>query len=165
MEKPFGHDLESSQALDAELHEVLNEHQIYRIDYYLGKETVQNIMVLRFANGIFEPLWNLKHVDHVQITNAETLGVEGRGAYYEEAGNLRDMIQNHLLQLVAMVGMEPPISLDAEATRDEKVKVLRCLRPIEPEQVNQFAVRGQYGPGLILGKQVPGYREEKGVAA
>lgn len=164
VEKPFGHDLQSAIALDEEIHEVFREHQVFRIDHYLGKETVQNIMVLRFANGIFEPLWNQKHVDHVQITNAETLGVEGRGSYYEEAGNLRDMVQNHLLQLVSLVGMEPPISLDPEATRDEKAKVLKCLRPIDPSDVEQYAVRGQYGPGHILGQSVPGYREEEGVS-
>jgi glucose-6-phosphate 1-dehydrogenase len=164
VEKPFGHDLDSAIALDEEIHEVFSEHQVYRIDHYLGKETVQNIMVLRFANGIFEPLWNQKHVDHVQITNAETLGVEGRGSYYEEAGNLRDMVQNHLLQLVSLVGMEPPISLDPEATRDEKAKVLKCLRPIDPDEVDQYAVRGQYGKGYILGQSVPGYREEEGVS-
>ncbi|MBI2810346.1 MAG: glucose-6-phosphate dehydrogenase [Candidatus Melainabacteria bacterium] len=164
VEKPFGHDLQSAIALDEEIHEVFSEHQVYRIDHYLGKETVQNIMVLRFANGIFEPLWNQKHVDHVQITNAETLGVEGRGSYYEEAGNLRDMVQNHLLQLVSLVGMEPPISLDPEATRDEKAKVLKCLRPIDPSEVDQYAVRGQYGSGHILGQAVPGYREEEGVS-
>jgi glucose-6-phosphate 1-dehydrogenase len=164
VEKPFGHDLQSAISLDEEIHEVFNEHQVYRIDHYLGKETVQNIMVLRFANGIFEPLWNQKHVDHVQITNAETLSVEGRGSYYEEAGNLRDMVQNHLLQLVSLVGMEPPISLDPEATRDEKAKVLKCLRPIEPGEVDQYAVRGQYGKGYILGQSVPGYRQEEGVA-
>lgn len=165
VEKPFGHDLSSAVDLDEELHEALNEHQIYRIDHYLGKETVQNIMVLRFANGIFEPLWNREHIDHIQITNAETIGVEDRGSYYEEAGLLRDMIQNHLLQLVSLVGMEPPSSLEADATRDEKVKLLQALRPINPEDIDRVAVRGQYGPGLILGKQVVGYRQEKGVAA
>jgi glucose-6-phosphate 1-dehydrogenase len=164
VEKPFGHDLKSAETLDYELHEVLSEHQIYRIDHYLGKETVQNIMVLRFANGLFEPLWNQKYVDFVQITNAETLGVEGRGSYYEEAGALRDMVQNHLLQLVSLVGMEPPISLDSEATRDEKVKLLKSIVPIEPESVDQVAVRGQYGPGYILGRSVPGYRQEDGVS-
>jgi glucose-6-phosphate 1-dehydrogenase len=164
VEKPFGHDLQSSEQLDDDIHEVFNEHQVYRIDHYLGKETVQNIMVLRFANGIFEPLWNYKYIDHVQITNAETLGVEDRGPYYEEAGALRDMVQNHLLQLVSLVGMEPPISLDAEATRDEKVKLLRCLRPIEKEQVDQYVVRGQYGPGYVLGQSVPGYRQENRVS-
>lgn len=165
VEKPFGHDLESSIELDEQIHEVFNEHQVYRIDHYLGKETVQNIMVLRFANAIFEPLWNSRYVDHVQITNAETLGVEGRGGYYEEAGNLRDMVQNHLLQLVSLVAMEPPISQDPEATRDEKVKVLKCLKNIEPAEVDRYAVRGQYGPGYILGQSLPGYRQEEGVAS
>lgn len=164
VEKPFGHDLQSAIELDDVIHDVFNEHQVYRIDHYLGKETVQNIMVLRFANGIFEPLWNQKYIDHVQITNAETLGVEGRGGYYEEAGNLRDMVQNHLLQLVSLVGMEPPISLDPEATRDEKAKVLKCMRTIAPDEVDKYAVRGQYGAGHILGQSVPGYREEEGVA-
>ncbi len=163
VEKPFGRDLQTAVALDEHLHTVFHEDQIFRIDHYLGKETVQNIMVLRFANGIFEPLWNREHVDHVQITNAETIGVEGRGAYYEEAGNMRDMIQNHMLQLVSLVGMEPPISLSAEATRDEKSKVLRCIRPIDLSRINEFAVRGQYGPGYIAGQPVPGYRQEPGV--
>ncbi len=164
VEKPFGRDLNSALELDDHLHRVFKEDQIFRIDHYLGKETVQNIMVLRFANGIFEPLWNRQHVDHVQITNAETIGVEGRGAYYEEAGNMRDMIQNHMLQLVSLVGMEPPISLAAEATRDEKAKVLRCIRPFDMSNPDEFAVRGQYGPGFVAGQQVPGYREEKNVA-
>jgi glucose-6-phosphate 1-dehydrogenase len=164
VEKPFGHDLTSSEELDEVIHETFNEHQVYRIDHYLGKETVQNIMVLRFANGIFEPLWNYKYIDNVQITNAETLGVEDRGPYYEEAGCLRDMVQNHMMQLVSLVGMEPPISMDHEATRDEKVKVLRCLRHIEPEHVAESVVRGQYGPGTIDGKRLPGYREENRVS-
>jgi len=164
VEKPFGHSLTSSEELDEAIHETFNEHQVYRIDHYLGKETVQNIMVLRFANGIFEPLWNYKYIDHVQITNAETLGVEDRGPYYEESGCLRDMFQNHLMQLVSLVGMEPPISMDHEATRDEKVKVLRCLRHIAPEQVSDNVVRGQYGPGTIDGQKVPGYREEPRVS-
>lgn len=163
VEKPFGHDFASAVALDERLHHVFREDQIFRIDHYLGKETVQNIMVLRFANGIFEPLWNREHVDHVQITNAETIGVEGRGAYYEEAGNMRDMIQNHMLQLVSLVGMEPPISLAAEATRDEKAKVLRCIKPFDLDNLDQYAVRGQYGPGFIAGQAVPGYREEPNV--
>jgi len=164
VEKPFGHDLTSSEGLDEAIHETFNEHQVYRIDHYLGKETVQNIMVLRFANGIFEPLWNYKYIDHVQITNAETLGVEDRGPYYEESGCLRDMLQNHMLQLVSLVGMEPPISMDHEATRDEKVKVLRCLRHIEKENVNESVVRGQYGAGTIDGKKVVGYRQENRVS-
>ncbi len=164
VEKPFGRDLESALQLDDHLHQIFREDQIFRIDHYLGKETVQNIMVLRFANGIFEPLWNREHIDHVQITNAETIGVEGRGAYYEEAGNMRDMIQNHMLQLVSLVGMEPPISLHAEATRDEKAKVLRCIRPFDISKPDEYAVRGQYGPGYIAGQAVPGYREEPGIA-
>ncbi len=164
IEKPFGHDLASSIALDEHIHEVMREHQVYRIDHYLGKETVQNIMVFRFANGIFEPLWNRNHIDHIQITNAETIGVEGRGAYYQEAGALRDMIQNHLLQLLALVLMEPPIAMDAEATRDEKIKVLRCLKPLTPGTIDRYAVRGQYGAGFIVGAAVPGFREEDSVA-
>ncbi|MBX9687882.1 MAG: glucose-6-phosphate dehydrogenase, partial [Candidatus Obscuribacterales bacterium] len=165
VEKPFGRDLASALELDDHLHKVFKEDQVFRIDHYLGKETVQNIMVLRFANGIFEPIWNREHIDHVQITNAETIGVEGRGAYYEEAGNMRDMIQNHMLQLVSLVGMEPPISLDAEATRDEKAKVLRCNRPFDLKKLDEYAVRGQYGPGYIAGQAVPGYREEPNVPA
>jgi len=165
VEKPFGRDLQSALDLDDHLHQVFKEDQIFRIDHYLGKETVQNIMVLRFANGIFEPIWNREHVDHVQITNAETIGVEGRGAYYEEAGNMRDMIQNHMLQLVSLVGMEPPINMAAEATRDEKSKVLRCIRPFDMDKLSDFAVRGQYGPGYIAGQAVPGYREEPNVPA
>lgn len=164
IEKPFGHDLETAEKLDFSIHEYLREHQVYRIDHYLGKETVQNIMVFRFANGIFEPLWRRQYIDHVQITIAETLGVEGRGGYYEEAGALRDMIQNHMMQLLALVGMEPPISLEAEATRDEKAKVLRSLRPIDDSNVDLYAVRGQYSEGFILGQPVPGYRQEQGVA-
>lgn len=165
VEKPFGHDIDTARSLNAELHEVLEEQQVFRIDHYLGKETVQNIMVLRFANSIFEPLWNRHYIDHVQITNAETLGVEDRATYYEEAGALRDMIQNHMLQLVSLVAMEPPISLEADAIRDERSKVLKSLRPIERSEVSRFALRGQYGAGWILGQSVPGYRQEKGVAA
>lgn len=164
VEKPFGRDLASARALNAELHEVLEEQQIFRIDHYLGKETVQNIMVLRFANSIFEPLWNRHYIDHVQITNAETLGVESRAAYYEEAGALRDMIQNHMLQLVSLVAMEPPISLEADAIRDERAKVLKSIRQMTMQDVDKMVIRGQYGPGHILGAPVAGYREEKGVA-
>jgi glucose-6-phosphate 1-dehydrogenase len=164
VEKPFGHDLETARKLDDHIHAVFTESQVFRIDHYLGKETVQNIMVLRFANSIFEPLWNRNHIDHVQITNAETLGVEGRGGYYEEAGNMRDMIQNHMLQLVALTAMEPPHSMDAEATRDEKAKVMRAMRPIDLDNLEQYVVRGQYTRGWINGKEVPGYREEEGVS-
>jgi glucose-6-phosphate 1-dehydrogenase len=164
IEKPFGHDLVSSRYLDEQIHEVLREHQIYRIDHYLGKETVQNIMVFRFANAIFEPLWNRNHVDHIQVTNAETLGVEGRGAYYDDAGALRDMMQNHLMQLMALVLMEPPISMDAESTRDEKNKVLKSLRPLTKESLASEVVRGQYANGFILGSQVPAYRDEPSVS-
>lgn len=164
VEKPFGHDLASSLELDATLHDVLSEPQIYRIDHYLGKETVQNIMCFRFANSIFEPIWNREFVDHIQITSAETIGVEDRGGYYEEAGALRDMIQNHIMQLVALVAMEPPISLDPEATRDERVKVLKAIRPFSPETIDDFAVRGQYGDGYVLGDKAIRYRDEKNVS-
>jgi glucose-6-phosphate 1-dehydrogenase len=164
VEKPFGRDLASARALNAEVHNVFDENQVYRIDHYLGKETVQNILVFRFANGIFEPLWDRRYVDHVQITVAETVGVEGRGGYYEHAGALRDMVQNHLMQLLTLTAMEPPIGYRADVVRDEKVKVLRAIRPIAPEQVDRFTVRGQYGPGAAGGQAVPGYREEQGVA-
>jgi len=164
VEKPFGHDLASARALNAAIHRAFDERHIFRIDHYLGKETVQNLLVFRFANGIFEPLWNQKYVDHVQITVAEAIGVEGRGSYYEEAGLLRDIVQNHICQLLCLIGMEPPVSLDADAVRDEKVKVLRALRPLRPEEVDASTVRGQYGPGSAGGNAVPGYLEEKGVA-
>ncbi len=164
IEKPIGHDLASARALNAVVGAAFDESQVYRIDHYLGKETVQNILVFRFANGIFEPLWNRAQVDHVQITVAESLGVEGRGAYYEEAGALRDMVQNHLLQLFCVVAMEPPATFAADHVRDEKAKVLRALRPIRAEDVDRLAVRGQYARGAILGEPVPGYREEPGVA-
>jgi glucose-6-phosphate 1-dehydrogenase len=165
IEKPFGHDLPSARALNAEVHRVFEEHQVYRIDHYLGKETVQNILVFRFANGIFEPVWDRRYVDHVQITVAETVGVEGRGGYYEHAGALRDMVQNHLMQLLTLTAMEPPVGYRADAVRDEKVKVLRAIRPIAPEQVGEHTVRGQYGPGVVSGLAGPGYRQEQGVAA
>jgi glucose-6-phosphate 1-dehydrogenase len=141
-----------------------DERQVYRIDHYLAKETVQNILVFRFANGIFEPIWNRRYIDHVQITAAETLGVEHRGAYYEEAGALRDMIQNHLLQLLTLTAMEPPVAFSADAVRDEKAKVLHAVRPIPVERVEQFAVRGQYVQGTVDGVVVPGYRQEDRVA-
>ena len=164
VEKPFGRDLESARALDMEVHKVFQESQVYRIDHYLGKETVQNILVFRFANGIFEPLWNRAYIDHVQITVAESVGVEGRGGYYEHAGAMRDMVQNHLMQLLTLTAMEPPVGYRADAVRDEKVKVLRAIRPVSAEEIDQSTVRGQYGAGTVAGKQVPGYRGEEGVA-
>ena len=164
IEKPFGTDLESARELNRKVHEVLDEKQIYRIDHYLGKETVQNIMVFRFANAVFEPIWNRRYVDHVQITAAETVGVENRGGYYDKSGVVRDMFQNHLLQLLCLTAMEPPVAFGAEATRDEKGKLLRSVRPVTPDNVDEIAVRGQYGPGKIGGKEVVGYRQEPGVA-
>jgi glucose-6-phosphate 1-dehydrogenase len=164
IEKPFGSDYESARALNAQLAGVFNEDQIYRIDHYLGKETVQNILVFRFANEIFEPLWNRIHVNHVQLTVSEDLGVETRGAYYEEAGALRDMMQNHLLQLLCLIAMEPPVSFDAASVRDEKNKVMQAIRPIERDRVDEVAIRGQYTSGFVNGRPAPGYREEKGVA-
>jgi glucose-6-phosphate 1-dehydrogenase len=164
VEKPFGHDLDSARALSAELAAVFREDQIYRIDHYLGKETVQNIMVFRFANGLFEPIWNRTYVDHVQLMVAETVGVEDRGNYYETAGVLRDMIQNHMFQLLALVAMEPPISFAADAVRDEKVKVLQAIRPMNPEEILDRTVRGQYGDGVIGGQPVQAYRREPKVS-
>jgi glucose-6-phosphate 1-dehydrogenase len=164
IEKPFGHDLASAKALNEQVAKVFDEEQVYRIDHYLGKETVQNLMVFRFANGIFEPIWNRRYVDHVQITNAETLGVEGRGGYYDTTGVLRDMIQNHVFQVMSLVAMEPPINLGANAVRDEKIKVMQAVRSIPSDKVNESAVRGQYAAGAVAGKPVPGYREEKDVA-
>ena len=163
VEKPFGHDLLSARQLNQALHAVFLEDQIYRIDHYLGKETVQNLMVFRFANGIFEPIWNRRYVDQVQITAAETVGVENRATYYEEAGALRDMVQNHLIQLLTLTAMEPPVAFDSESVRAEKVKVLHSIRPLVGAGVEQLVVRGQYGPGLIDGRRVPGYRQEPGV--
>ncbi len=160
VEKPFGFDLASAQRLNELIHENFEESEIYRIDHYLGKETVQNMLVLRFANGIFEPIWNRQFIDHVQITVAESLGVEGRGDFYEQTGAIRDVVQNHMLQLVALTAMEPPIDFEAEAVRNEKVKVLRALHTPGPKHV----VRGQYGPGFIEGEPVPGYGEEIGAA-
>jgi glucose-6-phosphate 1-dehydrogenase len=164
IEKPFGHDLASARALDAEVHKVFDESQVYRIDHYLGKETVQNLLVFRFANGIFEPVWNRSYIDHVQITVSESVGVEGRGNYYEHAGAMRDMVQNHLMQLLTLTAMEPPSFYEANSVRDEKVKVLRAIRPVAPDEVNTYTVRGQYGPGSEGGSPTPGYREEQGVA-
>jgi glucose-6-phosphate 1-dehydrogenase len=161
VEKPFGYDLETARHLNAVIKEYFQESEIFRIDHYLGKETVQNMLVLRFANGIFEPIWNRQFIDHVQITVAESLGIEGRADYYERAGASRDIFQNHLLQLVALTAMEPPIDFSADSVRNEKVKVLKAMHTPGPKHV----LRGQYGPGFIEGEEVPGYREEPGVAA
>ena len=163
VEKPFGRDLASAKSLNADLRAVLLERQIYRIDHYLGKETVQNLLVFRFANGIFEPVWNRRYVDHVQITVAETLGVEKRGGYYERSGALRDMVPNHIFQLISLTAMEPPISFEADAVRDEQTKVLRAMTPFAPEDVIQRAVRGQYGAGTAGGNVLPAYRAEQDV--
>jgi glucose-6-phosphate 1-dehydrogenase len=159
IEKPFGHDLESARQLTARLQEHFTEEEIFRIDHYLGKETVQNMLALRFANGIFEPIWNRQFIDHVQITVAETIGIEGRAGYYETSGAIRDIFQNHLLQLVALTAMEPPIDFTSDQVRNEKVKVLRALHTPGPKSI----VRGQYGPGYIEGEEVQGYRDEAGV--
>ena len=163
IEKPFGRDLASAKQLNKIVLNVFEEKQIYRIDHYLGKDTVQNLLVLRFGNGIFEPLWNRNYVDQVQITASETLGVERRGGFYETAGALRDMIQSHVLQLTSLVAVEPPASFDATAVRNEKLKVLQSIRPFNLEMVAQWVVRGQYAPGKIADKSLPGYREEQGV--
>jgi glucose-6-phosphate 1-dehydrogenase len=160
IEKPLGHDLESARALNAIMGKYFREEQIYRIDHYLGKETVQNLMALRFANALYEPLWNSAHIDHVQITVAETLGVEGRAEYYDRFGALRDMVQNHLLQLLCLVAMEPPAAMEANAVRDEKLKVLRALQPIHESNAARLTVRGQYMAGAAEGGAVPGYLEE-----
>jgi glucose-6-phosphate 1-dehydrogenase len=164
VEKPFGTSLESARELNQQILKHLDEKQVFRIDHYLGKETVQNLLVFRFANGIFEPMWNRQYIDHVQITNAETVGVEGRGGYYEKSGVVRDMIQNHVFQVLSLVAMEPPASLSAEDVRDEKIKAMHSAREFTPERVRLECVRGQYGAGSIGGKPVPGYREEKDVA-
>jgi glucose-6-phosphate 1-dehydrogenase len=163
IEKPFGRDLATAKQLNKIVLNVFEEKQIYRIDHYLGKDTVQNLLVLRFGNGIFEPLWNRNYVDQVQITASETLGVERRGGFYETAGALRDMIQSHVLQLTSLVSVEPPASFDATAVRNEKLKVLQSIRPFNLEMVAQWVVRGQYAPGKTADKPVPGYREEQGV--
>ncbi len=164
VEKPFGRDLESARRLDKLLVEHAEESQVYRIDHYLGKETVQNLLAFRFANAMFEPIWDARYVDHVQITVAETVGVEHRGGYYETSGAMRDMVQNHLLQLLCLVAMEPPVAFKPDEVRNKKVDVLRAVRPITPDRVHQVAVRGQYGPGYMGGAQVPGYRSEPKVA-
>jgi glucose-6-phosphate 1-dehydrogenase len=165
VEKPFGRDLASGDALNADLHRVFAERQVFRIDHYLGKETVQNLIALRFGNAIFEPIWNRNHIDHVQVTVAEDIGVEGRGKFYEEAGAMRDIVQNHLLQLLMVAAMEPPVTFTADAVRDEKVKVLHALKPIVGADVDRLTVRGQYGSGELGGKPVAGYHEEPDVSA
>ncbi len=164
VEKPFGHDLYSAQALNRLILEKMGEHQVFRIDHFLGKETVQNIMALRFSNGIFEPLWNRHHIDHIQITAAETVGVEGRARFYEPTGALRDMVPNHMFQLLAMVAMEPPNSFDADAVRAEKAKVLQAIKPLDQRHIERDVVRGQYAAGEVKGKPVPGYKQEPDVA-
>src|SRR5712692_5403926 len=164
IEKPFGHDLESAKALNREIKSVLQENQIYRIDHYLGKETVQNIMVFRFDNAIFEPIWNRRYIDHVQITNAETVGVERRGGYFDTAGTLRDMVPNHVMQLLTLTAMESPVSFQPDAVRNEQAKVLHSILPLNSDEVLQQSVRGQYGEGILAGEKVPGYRSESGVA-
>ena len=164
IEKPFGHDLESAKTLNQQLLKVAKETQIYRIDHYLGKETVQNILAFRFANGIFEPVWNRRYIDHVQISVAETVGVEGRGGYFDHAGSLRDMVPNHIMQLISLTAMEPPISFDANAVRDEQAKILHAIQPMDDEDVLSLTVRGQYGEGTEDDKRVPAYRTEPDVA-
>jgi glucose-6-phosphate 1-dehydrogenase len=163
VEKPFGYDLPSARQLSDKLHQVFRESEVYRIDHYLGKETVQNILAFRFGNGIFEPLWNRRYVNHVQITAAESIGVEGRGSYYQEAGALRDMIQNHLLQVMATVAMEPSATFRPNSVRDERSKLLRSIRVMKREEVLENAVAGQYGPARIGGQDVPGFRQEEDV--
>jgi glucose-6-phosphate 1-dehydrogenase len=164
LEKPFGHDLKSAQDLNAVIHKVFDEKDVYRIDHYLGKETVQNILVFRFGNSLFEPVWNRNYIDYVEITAAETVGVEGRAGFYEETGALRDMVANHLLQLLALTAMEPPIAFEADSVREQKVQVLRSIRPMTVDEVAKRTVRGQYGPGEVDGHRVPGYRQEPDVA-
>jgi glucose-6-phosphate 1-dehydrogenase len=164
IEKPFGYDLASARQLNAQVLEVFDESQVFRIDHYLGKETVQNLMALRFANALFEPVWNRNYIDHVQITAAEDLGIEGRASYYEGAGALRDLVQNHMMQLLALLTMEPPTAFEANRLRDEKLKVLEAIVPPAVSDVPSMAVRAQYGPGVSGGVRVPGYREEEGVA-
>jgi glucose-6-phosphate 1-dehydrogenase len=164
IEKPFGYDLQSAKELNSGLLNIFNEEQVYRIDHYLGKETVQNVLVLRFSNGIFEPLWNRNFIDHVEITSAESIGVENRGGYYEGTGALRDMIQNHMLQITGFIAMEPPSSFKPDSVRDETLKVFQSLRRIKPHEVEKYSIRGQYTDSVIRGEKVVGYRKEKGVA-
>ena len=161
LEKPFGHDLKSAQELNAVVHKTFDEKDVFRIDHYLGKETVQNLLVFRFGNSLFEPVWNRNYIDYVEITAAETVGVEGRAAFYEETGALRDMVANHMLQLLALTAMEPPIAFEADAVREQKVQTLKSIRPMTVEEVAQRTVRGQYGSGEIAGKRALGYREER----
>ena len=163
IEKPFGRDIDSSRELNTAIGSVFKENQVYRIDHYMGKETVQNIMMFRFANSILEPIWNRDNIDHVQITVTETLGVEGRGGYYDTAGAMRDIIQNHVFQVLAVIAMEPPISLRPDDIRNEKVKVIDAIQPMSEEEILENTVRGQYGPGNVVGKSVPGYREDSSV--
>ncbi|MFL5761617.1 MAG: glucose-6-phosphate dehydrogenase [Thermomicrobiales bacterium] len=165
VEKPFGHDVESAHALNGEIAKVFSERQIYRIDHYLGKETVQNVLAFRFANVLFEPVWNRHYVDHVQMTVAEAIGVEGRGEYYEEAGAMRDMVQSHMLQLLTVVAMEPPALFNGNALRDEKVKVLRSVLPPKGDEIEELTVRGQYTSGFTAGRPVPGFHKEKNVGS
>ena len=162
VEKPFGHDLATARDLNRKLQEVFPESAIYRIDHYLGKETVQNVLAFRFGNGIFEPLWNRRYISNIQITAAESIGVEGRGGYYEEAGALRDMIQNHLLQVMSTIAMEPPAVFEPDVVRDERAKVLRSIRILKPDDVPQYSVAGQYGPARIGSEEVPGFRAGAG---
>lgn len=164
VEKPFGYDLHSAIALNKTMHEVFEENQIYRIDHYLGKETVQNVMVTRFANGIFEPIWNRNYIHHVEVTSAENIGIENRGSYYETSGALRDMVQSHLLRLVTLIAMEPPTSFDSDSVRNEQLKVLQSLRRLKPEEIEKSVIRGQYTASKINGREIKGYREEKNVA-
>jgi glucose-6-phosphate 1-dehydrogenase len=163
VEKPFGRDLQSAAELNHIIHKWFDESQVYRIDHYLGKETVQNILMFRFANSIFEPVWNRNYIDSIQITIAEAVGVEHRAGYYDKSGALRDMFQNHMLQMLSLVAMEPPASFEADSIRDEKVKLLRSIRPFDIDKTNEFVVRGQYGPGMVEGKKTVGYKSEQGV--
>ena len=164
LEKPFGYDIQSAKTLNTNLLKIFKEDQIYRIEHYLVKETVQNILALRFSNGIFEPLWNRNYIHHIEVTAAESIGVEDRGGYYDTSGALRDMVQNHLLQVVATVAMEPPTKFDAKSVRNKKVKIFQSLNPISPENVTKHVVRGQYEPTVLNGQNMLGYAEEPGVA-